>query len=401
MPRQGEESSTAVSKLEEELRAGAAAHKKELEEAAMERKEEVEQWRVRLEQERGHWKEELSLIQEDRGIMITKLTEKDLALDELRERLGLQEADAQQQMLALKQALAAESGKVAEVLKDKTESLGRLKDKAREDQIAAQAVHQKLTDEMKTLKDEILAKVKALEAARTATAKLQEQLQEQQALLVQRDKQADAFQAQLKSLNESLAASHKQAQSLNESLEKAVEGRLDAEKQLHDALAQHQDYDARVKAETDRLQALVASLEKQNADIEANLLAQTTAFRDERAQLEAAAGALRRDLEARATALTDLEAQLATLAIARADSEAAIQASQAQLQELVRNLSLALALAQTQRTRFAFPPLRYTWPCTEREPCGREGAKRGGAERDASREGVIVQGTAGTAPTFR
>jgi chromosome segregation ATPase len=253
-------------------------------------------------------------------------------------------------MLALKQALAAESGKVAEVLKDKTESLGRLKDKAREDQVAAQAAHQKLTDEMKTLKDEILAKVKALEAARTATAKLQEQLQEQQALLVQRDKQADAFQAQLKSLNESLAASHKQAQSLNESLEKAVEGRLDAEKQLHDALVQHQDYDARVKAETDRLQALVASLEKQNADIEANLLAQTTAFRDERAQLEAAVGALRRDLEARATALTDLEAQLATLAIARADSEATIQASQAQLQQLVRNLSLALARSNSTHT---------------------------------------------------
>jgi chromosome segregation ATPase len=325
----------AVARLEEEARATAEAHRREVEEAARERREEVEQWRARLEQERGHWKEELGLIQEDRSIMITKLTEKDLALDELREKLELQQADAQQQALALKQALAAESAKVADAVKDKADSLGRARDKAREELAAAQAAHQKLADEAKTLKDEILAKVNALEAARTTTAKLQEQAHEQQALLAQRDKHADALQAQLQAAHDSLAASHKQANALNESLERAIEGRLDAEKQLHDALARHQELETRTAAERERLETRLAGLERQNADLEVSLRTQADAFRDERAQLEAGAAALREDLEARTTALADLEFQHATLAAAHTESEAAVRTLEAQLQQLV------------------------------------------------------------------
>lgn len=92
-----------MSRLHEERKQAEAAFKQELDAMAKERKEEVDQWKARLDQERGHWKEELSLIQEDRGIMITKLTEKDLALDELREQLALQQSEAQQQIQALKQ----------------------------------------------------------------------------------------------------------------------------------------------------------------------------------------------------------------------------------------------------------------------------------------------------------
>jgi len=124
----------------------------------------------------------------------------------------------QWQIQGLKRSLAAESAKVAEVLKDKAESLNRLRERSKEELTAAQATHQKLVEEMKTLKDEVLAKVKALEAARTASAKLQEQLHEQQALVAQKDKHADALAAQLKTLQDSLAASHKQSNHLNGSI---------------------------------------------------------------------------------------------------------------------------------------------------------------------------------------
>jgi len=326
--------STEVSRLESELKSLNAERKREMEVASKERKEEVEQWRVRLEQERGHWKEELSLIQEDRGIMINKLTEKDLALDELREELALQQSNAQQQIQGLKRSLAAESAKVAEVLKDKAESLNRLRERSKEELTAAQATHQKLVEEMKTLKDEVLAKVKALEAARTASAKLQEQLHEQQALVAQKDKHADALAAQLKTLQDSLAASHKQSNHLNESLEKATEERLDAEKALQALQAEKEEQEQRARRDIEGLQNLVASLEKQNAELEGNLISQADAFRQERSELDAAKAALHRDLEARGAALTELQAQHSGLISAHAELQTSNQTLSAQLEHL-------------------------------------------------------------------
>lgn len=111
--------------------------------------------------------------------------------------------------------MAAENAKVADAIKDKTESLNKLREKGKEELVAAQAAYQKQAEEMKTLKDEVLSKVKALEAARTTTTKLQEQVQEQQNLIAQNEKQIESLNTQIKTLHDSLAASHKQSNQLN------------------------------------------------------------------------------------------------------------------------------------------------------------------------------------------
>jgi len=77
---------------------------------------------------------------------------------------------------------------------------------------------------MKTLKDEVLAKVKALEAA--------------------------------------------------QSLEKAIEERLDAEKALQALQAEKEEQEQRARRDIEGLQNLVASFEKQNAKLEGNLISQ-------------------------------------------------------------------------------------------------------------------------------